>query len=263
MYPETKFKTIALRHEDEIAHVALNRSKVQNAFNDVLIRELTECFTQLTEEDNIKIIVLTGEGQTFCSGADLNWMKKMAHYTRGENLSDSKKLAEMYYTIDRCPKPVVGRINGSAFGGGVGLVAVCDIAIASIEAQFAFSEVKLGIVPAVISTYLIPKIGPSNARALFLTGERFGAERALRIGLVHEICPPEELDSKIDEKLKILKSSAPKASIKIKQLIRNWFYMEFEEFRNHTIELIADLRASREGKEGISAFLERRKPVWR
>jgi len=241
----------------------LNRPDVYNAFNETQIEELTDCFLKLSEDDTIYAVVLTGKGCHFCAGADLNWMKKVAGYTREQNIEDSQKMAHMFETINTCSKPVVGRINGSAFGGGVGLVAVCDYTVCNDQAVFAFSEVNLGIVPAVISRYVIPKIGTSHARALFTTGERFTAAKACNIGLVHEVCPLEELDEKTEEKVKFLKSSGPQAAKAAKKLIQKWSELQADEFRNYTVELIADLRASEEGKEGIKAFLEKRKPVWR
>ncbi len=246
-----------------VAYVMLNRPEVSNAFNEFLIEELTDCFTGLAEDSTIRAVTLTGKGRHFCAGADLAWMQKVAHYSREENIEDSKKMAFMFQTIDECPKPVVGRINGSAFGGGVGLVAVCDVAVCSSEAVFAFSEVKLGIVPAVISTYVIPKIGVSRARSLFVTGERFPAQEALRMGLVHKVCSPEELDKTVDAQLALLESSGPHAVKAAKELIHRFTQMEYTDYTDYTVQLIADLRASEEGKEGIQAFLEKRKPVWR
>lgn len=257
------YETLDVECKKGIATVMLNRPDVYNAFNETQIEELTECFSHLSEDQSVYAVVLTGKGRHFCAGADLNWMQKVASYTREDNIKDSQKLAHMFHTIDTCSKPVVGRINGSAFGGGVGLVAVCDVAVCSEKARFAFSEVNLGIVPAVISTYVLPKIGVSHARALFATGERFSAEKAAEIGLVHDVCPLEDLDAKTDEHLNLLQSSGPQAVKAAKNLIQTWSQLQKDEFRKYTVELIADLRASQEGKEGIRAFLEKRKPVWR
>lgn len=258
-----QYSTLDVQSEKGVATVVLNRPEVSNAFNEMQIEEITKCFSQLSEDSSIYAIVLTGKGRHFCAGADLTWMQKVASFTREENVEDSRTMAHMFHVINTCPKPVVGSINGSAFGGGVGLVAVCDVAVCSDQAVFAFSEVKLGIVPAVISTYVVPKIGLSHARALFLTGERFTAQKALTIGLVHHVCPPEELDAKTKEHLSLLETSGPSAMKAAKTLLQNWSQLSEKEFRDYTTRLIADLRASEEGKEGIRAFLEKRKPVWR
>lgn len=258
-----KYTTLDVKSEKGVAYVMLNRPDVYNAFNECVIEELTEWFTHVSDDDDIYTVVLTGEGRHFCAGADLNWMQKVAHYTKEENISDSQKMAAMFHCIDRCKKPVVGRINGSAFGGGVGLVAVCDVVVAQEGAVFAFSEVKLGIVPAVISTYVIPKIGVSHARSLFVTGERFSAEKAVEIGLVHKVCTLEELDTIVNQYTALLASSGPHAVTAAKEMIQTWSIMPADDYRAYTAQLIADLRASKEGKEGIKAFLEKRKPVWR
>jgi methylglutaconyl-CoA hydratase len=259
----THYSTINVKYTNGAAWITLSRPHVYNAFNDLQVEELTACFSHLTHEDGIYALVLTGEGRHFCAGADLNWMKRVASYGREENIADSHRLGEMYRTINMSPKPVLGCINGSAFGGGVGLVAVCDVVLCSDRAQFAFSEVKLGIVPAVISTYVVPKIGLSHARHLFITGERFSAQKALDIGLVHAICSPSQLQTTTQEYLSLLESSGPHAVIAVKELLNQWSALEKEKFCVYTEELIADLRASEGGKEGITAFLEKRKPVWR
>lgn len=257
------YTTLDVESKEGVAYVMLNRPDVYNAFNERVIEELTECFTQLSDDNTIYTVVLTGKGRHFCAGADLNWMQKVARYTKEENIKDSQKMARMFHCIDTCPKPVVGRINGSAFGGGVGLIAVCDVAVTHEKAVFAFSEVKLGIVPAVVSTYVIPKIGVSYARSLFVTGERFPAEKALHIGLVHRVCPFKELDATTEECINLLTSSGPQAVTAAKNMIQNWSQLPINDYRDYTAQLIADLRASKEGKEGIKAFLEKRKPVWR
>jgi methylglutaconyl-CoA hydratase len=257
------YETLDVESKEGVAYVMLNRPSVYNVFDERVVEELTDCFTQVSQNNGIYAAVLTGNGRYFCAGADLNWMQKVATYTKEENIEDSKKMAHMFHTIDSCSKPVVGRINGSAFGGGVGLVAVCDVAVCSENAAFAFSEVNLGIVPAVVSTYVIPKIGVSHARALFVTGKRFGAEEAVHVGLVHKSCPLEGLDDVIHEQLTLLQSSGPNAMRAAKGMIHKWSILPEDVYRNYTTELIADLRASEEGEEGIKAFLEKRKPVWR
>lgn len=263
MLDRASFETLQTKQSDRVLYVTLNRPDVHNAFNESLISELTECFKDAAKDDDTRAIVLSGSGKSFCAGADLNWMKKMIGYTRDENVSDSLEMAAMYEAIDKSPKPVIGRINGSAFGGGVGLVAVCDIAVAAEDALFAFSEVKLGIVPAVISRYVIDKIGPSHARALFTTGERFDAERARSIGLVHEVAPADKLDEGVALKLKLLLSSGPRAVTEAKGLVATVPHLDGESATRYTAEKIAELRVSEEGQEGIGAFLEKRKPAWR
>jgi methylglutaconyl-CoA hydratase len=256
------YQTLDIKTQKGVAYVMLDRPDVYNAFNELVIEELTHCFTHLSQDNSLYAIVLTGNGRHFCAGADLTWMKKVAEYTRKENIEDSKKMAHMFSVIDTCAKPVIGKINGSAFGGGVGLVAVCDIAVCNEGAQFAFSEVNLGIVPAVISRFVLPKIGVSNARLLFVTGKRFTAYTAHDIGLVHDIRSLEELDCAVTAYLTMVKSSGPKAVKAAKDLIQTWL-RNISDFPDYTAQLIAELRASEEGKEGISAFLEKRKPEWR
>jgi methylglutaconyl-CoA hydratase len=189
-------------------------------------------------------------------------MKKMINYSRKENIEDAEKLVDMLETIDTCPKPVVGRINGHAIGGGCGVVSVCDLAIATSDAKFAFAEVKLGITPATISPYVIRKIGIAATRELFLTGERITAQRAKEIGLVSEVVPAEELEAVVDKKVKLLSSSGPVAMAVVKSMCRSIPNIDPKELKEYTAELIADLRASEEGQEGMGAFLEKRKPNW-
>ena len=252
------FKTLLVDDADGVLTVTLNRPDVHNAFNDELIGEAIELFS--TVGANIRAVILRGSGSNFCAGADLNWMSRMVSYTREENIRDSSKLAKMYAVINECPAPVVGRIGGAAIGGGVGLVAVCDIVIASRDSKFGLSEVKLGILPAVISPYVISKIGPSHARALFLTGERFDAERALRIGLVHRIA--DDLDAAVAETIAALRSSGPEAVRECKKLIAHVASHELADAVPYTIEAIATRRVSQEGQQGMRAFLEKKKAPW-
>jgi methylglutaconyl-CoA hydratase len=246
-----------------VARVTLHRPEVHNAFNDDLIAEAIDLFTGLAAEKKARVVVLAGSGANFCAGADLNWMSGMASYSREENLRDSGLLAKMFAVINECPLPIVGRIQGAAIGGGVGLVSVCDIAIATSGSKFGLSEVKLGILPAVISPYVIAKIGETNARALFLTGERFGADRALHIGLVHTVVADEtELDAAVQRTIDNLLSSGPEAVAACKKLIRFVAAHTIEESVPYTIEAIADRRASSEGKEGMRAFLQKEKAPW-
>lgn len=257
-----KFTTITLNSEGPVAIVTLSRPEVHNAFNAAMVAELRECFAALADEDSIRTVVLTGSGNSFCAGADLNWMQASLSWTREQNIADAKELAAMFETIWTLPKPLIGRINGRALGGGVGLIACCDIAIAIDTARLGFSEVKLGLIPAVISQYVVPKIGLSQARALFISGERFTAERAFEINLVHAVTTEEELDTTVNSIVKRLLSSAPKASGATKRLIDAVWSLEREAGQRYVIEAIADARTSAEGQEGLRAFLEKREPKW-
>lgn len=254
------YKTLLVEPSDGVLTVTLNRPEVHNAFNDELIAEAIELFSNLPDA---RVVVLRGSGPSFCAGADLNWMSRMVSYTRDENIRDSSLLAKMYALINECPLPVIGRIEGAAIGGGVGLVSVCDIAIASRDAKFGLSEVKLGIMPAVISPYVIAKIGETHARALFLTGERFDAERALRIGLVHRVVDESDaLDNAVAEAVKQLKTSGPEAVRECKKLIAYVASHDLIDAIPYTIDAIATLRVSAEGQSGMQAFLKKEKAPW-
>ena len=256
------FKTILVEEQDGLLEVTLNRPEVHNAFNDELIAEAIELFETIHTRE-VRAVILKGTGANFCAGADLNWMSRMVSYTRDENIRDSSKLAKMYALINECPFPVIGRIQGAAIGGGVGLVAVCDIAIATRDTKFGLSEVKLGILPAVISPYVIAKIGESHARALFLTGERFDAERAHRIGLVHQLADDAAaLDAALASAVAQLRSSGPEAVRECKKLIRHVVASELADAVPYTIEAIAMRRTSAEGQGGMKAFLEKKKAPW-
>lgn len=257
-----KYETIEIKREKDIVTVLLNRPEVHNAMNEKLMTELTSCFKELSNDDNTRIIILTGNGKSFSAGADLNWMKSMAQYSKEENIKDSRLLLDLYETIFNCPKPVIGRINGHAFGGGIGLVAVCDITIAPPGKKFAFSEVNLGIIPSVISTYIVRRIGLFNMRRLFLTGERFDSEYANKIGLIDHMASDEEFDAKVQKYVKLIHSSGPKAMTEVKNLVNKCQNMNVDEYKEHTVKKIAELRVSDEGQEGISAFLEKRKSKW-
>jgi len=257
-----KYETIEIHKEKDVTTVYLNRPEVHNAMNEKLMKELTTCFKELSRDDNTRIIILTGRGKSFCAGADLNWMKSMAKYSKEENIEDSRLLLNLYETIYTCPKPVIGRINGHAFGGGLGLFAVCDIAIAIPNCKFAFSEVKLGIIPSVISTYIVRRIGLSNMRRLFITGERFNSEYAKEVGLIDYVVPEEKFDERIQRYVELLRSSGPKAMEEVKKLVDACEKMDVEKYKEHTVKKIAELRISKEGQEGINAFLEKRKTKW-
>jgi methylglutaconyl-CoA hydratase len=257
-----EFRTVQLSIIGEVARIALNRPEVHNAFNDEELRELTEAVRAVAAEGNVRVLVLTGNGKSFCAGADLNWMKSVMSYTAEQNRKDAAVLVDLLDMLEMMPRPVVGRINGAAVGGGVGLTAVCDIAIASSEARFGFGEARLGIIPAMISPYVLRKIGRGPARELFLTGDRFTAERAREIGLVNEVVAPEKLDEAVNAKVSSLLSSAPEAIAEAKKLIRLVPEMDAARAREYTLTKIAELRASPEGQEGMRAFLEKRKANW-
>ncbi len=256
------FSTVQLEIADGVARLSMNRPEVHNAFNDEELRELTEAVKLVAADATIRVLVLTGNGKSFCAGADLNWMKSVLSYTPEQNKKDAAVLVDLMDMIEQMPKPVVGRINGAAVGGGAGLTAVCDIAIASSEAKFGFGEAKLGIIPAMISPYVLRKIGPGPARELFLTGDRFSADRARDIGLVNEVVPPDGLDEAVNAKVASLLTSAPNAVAEAKKLIRLVPGMTAAEAREHTLAKIAELRAAPEGQEGMKAFLEKRKAGW-
>lgn len=256
------YKTLLVELADGVLTVTLNRPEVHNAFNDELIAEAIDLFSNL-DTSAARAVVLKGTGKNFCAGADLNWMSRMVSYTRDQNVRDSSLLAKMYALMNECPLPVVGRIHGAAIGGGVGLVSVCDVAISMSTSQFGLSEVKLGILPAVISPYVIAKIGQTHARALFLTGERFNAERAQHIGLVHRVVESEaELDAAVYETVTQLKTSGPEAVRECKKLIAHVAAHDLADAVPYTIEAIATRRVSEEGQEGMKAFLEKGLASW-
>lgn len=248
--------------QDKLATVTMRRAEVHNAFNAQLIADLRTAFTDLRTDEHLHAVVLTGDGPSFSAGADLNIMKASATFTQEENLNDAQRLVDLFDTINTFPCPVVARVNGTAMGGGVGLVSVCDIVIAAESARFAFSEVKLGIAPAVISPYVVRKVGETHARVLFVTGERFSAARAKEIGLVHIVTPLKELDAAVEQVLHELLSSGPQAIRACKALALNVAHMDHDTVRRYTAEMIARLRVSEEGQEGLRSFLEKRKPNW-
>jgi len=257
------YETLLYTKKDDVVTVILNRPDVHNAMNDVLIKELTQCFKRLTTDDSVVVVILTGNGKSFCAGADLSWMKRMINYSLEENKDDSHLLLEMYETINSCPKPVIGRINGNAFGGGIGLLSVCDITVTVPEVQFAFSEVKLGIIPAVISTFIAPRMKLADMRRFFMTGERFDSVIANNIGLIDFIVPVEKLDDIVNSCIEQVRSSSPNAIKEVKHLMKNFLEMSRNKYKEFTVEKISELRISKEGQEGINAFLEKRKPNWK
>ena len=245
-----------------VVHVVLDRPDLRNAFDDVLISRLTETFETLAADGAVRVIVLAGEGKAFCAGADLSWMKRMVSYGPEENRRDAAALAEMFRRIDTCPRPVVARVQGAALGGGAGLVAVCDVAIAAEDALLGTTEVRLGIVPAVISPFVVRKIGESHARRWFLTGERFSAAEALRAGLVHAVVPEAALDAEVDRVVDALLLGGPEALAVSKDLARRMGRQTLDEALEEATGVISARRASAEGQEGMRAFLERRSPSW-
>jgi len=241
-----------------VKEVWLNRPELHNAFNAELIEEMISLFESFKDE---RLIILSGRGPSFCAGADLNWMKAMKNYSKEENFRDSKRLAKMFSAINECNIPVIGRINGHALGGGVGLVSVCDYVIATPETLMGFTEVRLGLIPAVISPYCISKIGESNARAWMLSGERFSAEEAKRMGLVHEVCSFNDLDQKVDEIKKKFLAAGPEAAKEAKRLVRE-VMKNLKSSEDFTCQMITERRVSSEGQEGMRALLEKDKPAW-
>ena len=248
--------------EDGVAILTLDRPEVRNAFDDALIAALTAAYEAAIADPDAVAILLRANGPVFCSGGDLNWMRRMAAYSREENLADAERLGALMRTIDLSPKPTLVRIHGSAFAGATGLIAASDIAVAVPEAEFAVTEVRIGLIPAVISPYLVRAMGPRQARRYFLTAERFSAATALELGLVHEVVPAEELDAAIARHLKALKAASPAAIAATKALIAAVDRPLDDAVISDTARRIADQRASADGREGVTAFLEKRKPNW-
>jgi methylglutaconyl-CoA hydratase len=257
------FTTLTISREGKTATVTLNRPEVRNAFNETTIAEITQAFRELGADAELRAIVLAANGPAFCAGADLNWMKKMAGYTHAENHADALQLAQMLRTIYLCPKPVVAKVQGDCYAGGMGLVAACDIIVAVEEANFCLSEVKLGLIPATISPYVIKAMGENASRRYFLTAERFGAAEALRIGFAHEVVAADALDAKVAEIVKALVNNSPNAVRQAKVLVREVVGQTVNDaLLADTAERIAHIRASEQGREGVASFLEKRKPSW-
>ena len=249
--------------EGHVARITLNRPDVRNAFNDEVIAELTQAFTQVGQDPQVRAVVLAADGPAFCAGADLNWMRRMADYTRAENLADAGALAEMLRTIHSCLKPTIARVQGDVFAGGVGLVAACDMAVSVDTATYCLSEVKLGLIPATISPYVIRAMGARAAQRYFLTAERFSAAEARRIGMVHEVVSADQLDAKVAELTQALISASPNAVRSCKMLVNEVAGRDIDAaLIAKTVEGIADIRSSTEGKEGVQSFLQKRKPSW-
>jgi methylglutaconyl-CoA hydratase len=251
------------RPSRHVAEVWLNRPETRNAFNDGVIAELSAAFTAFAAEPELRAIVLGGHGKAFCAGADLSWMRAMAGFDWERNRTDAQALADMLWAIYRCPVPVVGRVHGDCYAGGVGLAAVCDVLVAAEGVTFCLSEARLGLMPATIAPYVIRALGEQAARRYFLTAERFDAATAHRLGFVHEVVPLEQIDSRVDEIVATLVANGPMAVKACKRLVQDVANRPItEELRADTARRIADIRASAEGREGVQSFLNKRRPAW-
>jgi methylglutaconyl-CoA hydratase len=256
--------TLDIRIEGPVARVYLNRPEVRNAFNDGVIDELTAAFQRLGADPSLRAIVLGGHGKAFCAGADLSWMKAMAGYSWEENRADASRLAQMLWTLYSCPLPVVGRLHGDCYAGGMGLAAVCDVLVAVEGMNFCLSEARLGLLPATIGPYVVKALGEQASRRYFVTAERFDAARAHALGFVHEVVAPEALDATVDQIVALLVANGPAAVKACKQLVKDVSAREPDAaLREDTARRIADIRASDEGREGVLAFLGKRDPTWR
>jgi methylglutaconyl-CoA hydratase len=251
------------RPSAHVARVWLNRPDVRNAFNDEVIAALTLTFESLSQDKDLRVVVLGAHGKAFCAGADLNWMKAMAGYSWDENRADAQRLADMLWTLDQCPVPVVGRMQGDCYAGGMGLAAICDVLVAVEGATFCLSEARLGLLPATISPYVIRAMGTQAARRYMVTAERFSAAQAHALGMVHELASPDTLDAKVDEIVTTLVNNGPAAARACKALVRDVAGQPLTaELRADTARRIADIRASDEGREGLASFLNKRSPTW-
>ena len=257
-----EYSMIRTESSDDIFRITLNRPDIRNAFNDTMIIELTDAFEKLKRMPDIRVVVLAGEGKAFCAGADIHWMKKMVTYSFEDNLRDAIKLSNLLDIMYNCTRPIIAKVQGAAIGGGTGLVAVSDIPIAANDTVFSFSEVKIGLVPACISPYVLKKVGEARSAEFFITGERLSADRVYDAGLVSRVVPPDELDEEVEKIVDRLLSSGPKAMQMCKDLIRKVPGMPVSEMKSYTARAIADLRVSDEGQEGMTAFFEKRKPKW-
>ncbi|WP_140626064.1 enoyl-CoA hydratase/isomerase family protein [Methylibium rhizosphaerae] len=255
--------TLDIQRKGAVARVFLNRPDVRNAFNDGVIAELTAAFRELGQDASLRAIVLGGHGKAFCAGADLSWMKAMAGYSWQQNRDDAQALADMLWAIYSCPLPVVGRIHGDCYAGGVGLASVCDVLVAAEGVHFCLSEAKLGLLPATIGPYVIKAMGEQAARRWFVTAERFSATRAAAFGFVHEVVGADQLDARVDEIVAALVANGPQAVKACKRLVQDLASRPIDDaLRADTARRIADIRASDEGREGVRSFLEKRSPAW-
>jgi methylglutaconyl-CoA hydratase len=256
------FNHLLVHRDGAVEHVTLNRPDVRNAFNEALIAELTSWASSVRDDPAVRVVVLSGAGKSFCAGADISWMAKTVEFSEDENMRDAAAASHMFGAVNTLPVPVIGRVHGAALGGGVGLAAVCDIVVAEDAAIFGFTEVKLGILPAVISPFVLDKIGRSAARELFLTGARFSARRAREIGLVHEVVNPSDLDATVRKYVDECLTGGPEAMAAAKAVIAQVWNQPFEAAVPITAAALAERRVSAEGQEGLRAFLEKRKPSW-
>jgi methylglutaconyl-CoA hydratase len=257
-----ELKRLQLELDGPVARVWLNRPEVRNAFDGLTVTELRRTLFDLRSVDSVRVIVLGGRGPAFCAGADLAWMKATAAFSPEENIAEGQALADLFFTVYESPKPIVARVHGAALGGGAGLVAACDVPVAAVGTQFGFPEVRLGLVPGVISSYVLRKIGESAARELFLTGERFDARRAVEIGLIRAAVPEDELDRAVEGRVAELLKAGPRALGEAKSLIREVAWRRPEDVQRYAVEAIADIRVTPEAQEGMRAFLEKRKAYW-
>ena len=254
---------LEITRQGGVARVILNRPELRNAFDDELIKKLRNAFDEVAQDQSVRVMILAGNGPAFCAGADLNWMKRMAGYGYDENLADANALAQMLAALDRLPKPTIARVHGPVFAGGTGLVAACDIAVGTPEANFCLSEAKLGLSPATISPYVLRAMGEREARRYFLTAEVFDAAEAFRIGMLSLLVPGDQLDANVESLVKHLLAGGPEAHAKIKALIRAVAGRRPDDaLVAETARHIAEIRGSPEGKEGIASFLEKRKAAW-
>lgn len=255
--------TLDVTRQGPVARVFLNRPDVRNAFNDEVIAELTRTFAALGADGSLRAIVLGGHGKAFCAGADLSWMRAMADYSWEQNRADAQALADMLWTLYSCPVPVIGRVHGDCYAGGVGLAAVCDVLVASDAAAFCLSEARLGLLPGTIGPYVVRALGEQASRRFFVTAERFTAARAHALGFVHELCAPDTLDARVDEVVAALCANGPMALRACKRLVQDVAGQPITPaLREETARRIADIRASDEGREGVQAFLNKRRPAW-
>ncbi|MEQ1907793.1 MAG: enoyl-CoA hydratase-related protein [Vicinamibacterales bacterium] len=256
------YEHLTTQRTGSIERLTLNRPAVRNAFNEVMLAELTAWAKETAGDPSVRAVVLSGAGHVFCAGADAAWMAKTIEKSQAENVADARLAAEMFRAINELPVPVIARVQGAAIGGGAGLAAVSDVVIADEHAMFGFTEVKLGIIPAVISPFVLAKIGRSAARELFLTGRRCTAQHALDVGLVHTVVPLADLDAAVDAVLREVLSAGPEAIAAAKRLIAQVPFLDAEDATAVTIEALAERRVSAEGQEGLRAFLQKRKPGW-
>lgn len=255
--------TIVVTELDSVAYVKLSRPDVRNSFNPEMIEELTTSFKSFTDRKDLRAVALLGDGKAFCAGADLNWMKAMVNYSFEQNKADSEKLYQLFAAIMKCPLPVLGMVHGAAYGGALGLIACCDYVIAETSTQFCFSEVKIGLVPAVISSFVLRKAIPGMIRPYMMSGIVFDNQLALRSGLVHEVCPDKEGHHRLTHVIAMFKEGGPESVRTTKKLLGEIEHMTWEEQHERTTRTIAEVRVSTEGQEGLKSFLEKRQPAWK